>query len=218
MPRTRRDSRPDGIYHVMNRGIDRAPIAQEEWAFALFKRCLEEISEKFNGIILAFCLMRNHYHLLLKTPEQNLSRIMKHFGFVYTQRFNRRYGRDGPLFRGRFHSILVAEEPYLLQVVRYIHLNPVKASVVKSPESYRWSSHPLYLDNVDEPKWLDKEYILRYFGIDSKEAPRHFQGFVEEGCPLEVNAFYERVRLARRIDDDVVWRAYFSSVQKKQVV
>ena len=112
-------------YHVMNRGSNRQLIFTRDEHRLIFLQLLEEIVVKYKLEIHAFCLMGNHYHLLVNTPFANLSRVMRHLNGVYTQKFNLLEQRDGPLFRGRYKAILVENEDYLLQVSRYIHLNPV---------------------------------------------------------------------------------------------
>lgn len=110
--------------------------------------------------IAAYCLMTNHYHLLLQTPEGNISRCMRHLNSVYTLRYNRRHGVDGQLFRGRFQSILVSDNAYLLQLVRYIHKNPGKAGLVKNNKDYQWSSYKGYLSYSQKWQWLYKDFIF----------------------------------------------------------
>ena len=121
---------------------------------------LQETVDLFNIKVAAFCLMPNHYHLMVRTPDANLSRCMRHINGVYTQRYNIRYGRDGTLFRGRFKSILVEADSYVLQLVRYIHLNPVKAGLVKSMDQYVWSSHKGYISKASKWKWLYRSFVL----------------------------------------------------------
>lgn len=127
-------------YHVMNRGRRKENVFLIKSDYYHFVNLLDESAELWNVNICAFCLMPNHYHLLLQTPDANLSRFMRHVNGVYTQRFNRFHKTDGALFRGRFKSILVGEQNYLLDLIRYIHFNPVKAGLVKMPGDYCWSS------------------------------------------------------------------------------
>ena len=125
----------------MNRGRRFESIYSDEQDYALFIDLLIEISEMWNAQIAAYCLMTNHYHLLVQTPDGNLSRCMRHLNSLYTQRFNRRHGYDGPVFRGRYKSILVSDDTDLLQLVRYIHRNPLRAGVVNEMQKYPWSSY-----------------------------------------------------------------------------
>ena len=126
----------------------------------MFIDLLIEISEMWDVNVAAYCLMTNHYHILLQTPDGNISRCMRHLNSVYTQRYNRRHGFDGQLFRGRYKSILVCNDSHLLQLVRYIHKNPVKAGMVKDMPDYVWSSYKGYLSYAKKWKWLYKDYIF----------------------------------------------------------
>ena len=126
MPRPTRVQYPDAFYHVMNRGRGRQAIFHDEAYFRAFLDTLAESHERFDAIIHTYCLMTNHYHLLVQTPRANLDRIMRHINGIYTQRYNRLRKTDGPLFRGRYKAILVDADAYLLQLSRYIHRNPVE--------------------------------------------------------------------------------------------
>lgn len=135
MSRPLRIEVPDAWYHVMNRGLRRQPVFSDVEDYQIFLETLRESCERFGVSLGAYCLMPNHYHLLVHTPNANLSRFMRHVNGVYTQRFNRKNSKDGPLFRGRYRALVVDADEYLLQLVRYIHLNPVKAKLVNSPRS-----------------------------------------------------------------------------------
>ena len=132
MSRPLRIEYPDAWYHVMNRGRRREKIFSGIKDYTLFIGLLKESCYMWHVRIGAFCLMPNHYHILIQTPEGNISRCMRHINGVYTQRFNRIHGCDGPLFRGRYKSILVEAETYLLELLRYIHRNPLKAGLAES--------------------------------------------------------------------------------------
>ena len=146
----------------MNRGAARQAIFANDEHRRLFLKGLSEAWEMFGIEIHAYCLMGNHYHLLIRTPNANLSRAMRHINGVYTQRFNRAVGTDGPLFRGRYKAQLVDEDSYLLLVSRYIHLNPVVANIVEKPAKYRWSSYKAYLLKEPKPNWLTIDFILQH--------------------------------------------------------
>lgn len=162
-------------YHVMNRGLAHNSIFLNDNHRQIFLDLLQEIHERYSSMIHAYCLMDNHYHLLMQTPLGNLSRIMRHLDGVYTQRYNRNVKRDGPLFRGRFKAILVEADAYLLEISRYIHLNPVKAKFVTKAEDFKWSSYSFYLYDT-RPFWLNTEYVLGYF----KNASLKYKEFVEK--------------------------------------
>lgn len=129
----------------MNRGVGRRNIFHDKAYFEAFLEILEEAHQRFGIQIICYCLMSNHYHLLIKTPEANLGRAMRHINGVYTQQYNRLRKTDGPLFRGRYKAILVEEDSYQLQLSRYIHRNPLDTKKLADLESYQWSSYPHYL-------------------------------------------------------------------------
>lgn len=147
-------------YHVMNRGRRSERIFEDRNDYLMFIELLNDAIELWDVRISAYCLMSNHYHLLIQTPKGNLSRAMRHINGVYTQRFNRVHGLDGQLFRGRFKSIIVDGESYLLQLVRYIHRNPLRAGLSDHLHEYPWSSHKGYLSSAGKWGWLYKDIIL----------------------------------------------------------
>lgn len=164
MPRPIRIEYPNAFYHIMNRGRGRQNIFHGDEYFLSFLDCLSEVSQKFGAVIHAYCLMTNHYHLIIETPNANLSRIMRHINGIYTQRYNRLKKIDGSLFRGRFKAILIDADNYLLNLNRYIHRNPVK--LVKNLKDYKWSSYPSYLNLSSTPKWLNKAQTLEVLAGD----------------------------------------------------
>lgn len=145
----------NAFYHVMNRGRGYQNIFQNDDDFKLFIQTTKEACVQFGIQIHAYCLMDNHYHLLVKTPMANLGRAMRHINGVYTQRYNRLKKTDGPLFRGRYKAIVVDSDEYLLHLSKYIHLNPIKANLVKNLEDYPWSSYLVYIG-----KKLDGNFIV----------------------------------------------------------
>ena len=140
MARPLRIEFPGALYHVTARGNARAPIFLEDADRQLLLATLGDANERHGWLCHAYCLMPNHYHLLLGTPDANLSRGMRQLNGLYTQRFNRRHDRVGHVFQGRFKGILVEREAHLLELARYIVLNPVRAGIVACAEAYRWSS------------------------------------------------------------------------------
>lgn len=185
MSRPLRIEYKDAIYHVMNRGLTRQSIFLTDEDYEKFLNVIAEAHSHWQIQVYAYCMMRNHYHLCLGTPEGNISRVMRHIDGVYTQRFNRAHGKDGPLCRGRYKAIIVDEEAYLGSVVRYIHLNPLKAQVVKEPQEYLWSSHRVYLNPDKGPQWLKVDKLLESF-----EGSKGFQAYVMEGNDEEIERFY----------------------------
>jgi len=195
MARPLRINLPGGWYHVMNRGLRRWQIYAEPDDYRLFLDTLQEACARFRVLAGAYCLMPNHYHLLLKTPEANLSRFMRHLDGVYTQRFNRAHAHDGPLFRGRFRALIVDEDAYLTQVVRYIHWNPVEAGLASRPADYLWSSHVYYLKKRDTLAWLSTKTVLSWFGSSRPQAIRAYRSLMNESPDPDVKRFYSRKRL-----------------------
>ncbi len=164
----------------MNRGRRGEKVFESKNDYECFINVLLEAVELFALRISAFCLMPNHYHLLVQTPDANLSRGMRHINGVYTQRFNKAHAFDGQLFRGRYKAIVVEEENYLLQLVRYIHRNPVRAKIVAKPEDYQWSSHKGYLSGTKKWDWLHKSVILSMLATDPGSQARTYRAFMGE--------------------------------------
>jgi len=165
-------------YHVMNRGRRSDKIFEGPDDYRLFIDLLKAAIELWNIQISAYCLMSNHYHLLIHTPQGNLSRCMRHINGVYTQRFNRAHGLDGQLFRGRFKAIVVRGDEYLLQLVRYIHRNPLGAGIVDHLGEYPWSSHNGYLSSAREWDWLYKDFILSILSAREEHRLQAYQQFI----------------------------------------
>ena len=144
----------------MNRARRGQDLFVDKADYLQFIGLLQETTDLFNVKVAAYCMMPTHYHLLLQTPDANLSRCMRHLNGVYTQKYNISHSCDGTLFRGRYKSILVDADTYLLQLVRYIHRNPLKAGLVKRLDQYVWSSHRGYLSKAKKWNWLYKHFVL----------------------------------------------------------
>lgn len=202
MPRPQRIEYENALYHVMNRGRGRQAIFRDECNYQDFLKTLSEAHERFGLEIHAYCLMGNHYHLLIKTPRANLSRGMRHINGLYTQRFNRHAKTDGPLFRGRFKAVLVQEDGYLLQLTRYIHRNPieVRRPLVERLEDYPWSSYPAYLNRAPAPDWLNREQSYRLLGHRGRYS--QYRSYVERGVDEEVGTFYGKAHWSPVLGDD----------------
>lgn len=181
MARPLRIEFPGAVYHVTSRGNDRAPIYVDDDDRRAFLNCLGETVTRFQWLCHAYCLMDNHFHLMIETPEGNLSAGMRQLNGVYTQRFNRRHNRGGHLFQGRFKSILIDKNGYLLELCRYVVLNPVRVGIVVGPEHYLWSSYGATLGLWDPPDWQTTEWILAQFGMWRGRAKRKYRGFVRAG-------------------------------------
>lgn len=194
MARPLRLEYPGAWYHVMNRGAGRRAIFKTDQHRRLFLALLGDIFDTYYVQTHAYCLMGNHYHLLLHTPAANLGRALRHLNGVYTQRYNRAQHTDGPLFRGRYKAVLIDADNYLLQVSRYIHRNPVEAGMVKRATDHRWSSYRAYLKRTAAPPWLHTSRVLAVVG--QREARARYQAYVEQGIDEELRAFYTQKRMA----------------------
>ncbi len=184
----------DAWYHIMNRGRRSEKIFLDISDYLSFFKVLEEAVDLWKIHICAYCLMPNHYHLLIQTPKANISRCMRHINGVYTQRFNRTYKTDGQLFRGRYKSILVGEEEYLLELFRYICFNPVKAGIVKKPGQYQWSSYNDFLVDSNNKKWLSKDFFLDFVvGKDRKHISESSLPIVD--ASTEIYEFFNKKNL-----------------------
>jgi REP element-mobilizing transposase RayT len=180
MAKPLRISYPGAYYHVTTRGNERADIYKRQRDREKFLSYLKSASERYGAVIHAFCLMRNHYHLLLETPHGNLSEIMQHINGAYTTYFNVKRKRVGHLFQGRFKAILIEADEYAMELSRYIHLNPVRGGAVSKPEEYRWSSYCAYIGNVAEPDWINTDFILSFFSPEPELARKKYHIFVED--------------------------------------
>jgi REP element-mobilizing transposase RayT len=178
MARQLRIEFPGAFYHVTSRGNERKAIFKSQRDREKFLSYLETASQRYGAIIHVYCLMNNHYHILIETPLGNLSQIMQHINGAYTTYFNVKRARAGHLFQGRYKSILVEVDEYAKELSRYIHLNPVRARIVDNPEDYQWSSYPYYAVIKKAPGWLCREFILGYFDSKLLQAQRKYGGFV----------------------------------------
>ena len=188
MPRKLRVQYPGAIYHVMNRGDRREPIFRDEEDHRLFLKTLGEACAKTGWQVQAYCLMLNHFHLVVETPKANLVAGMKWFLGTYTGRFNRRHKLFGHLFSGRYKSLIVdgSGDGYLRTVCDYVHLNPVRARLLKAEEplqTHQWSSYPEYLKRTTaRVSWLRVDRVLGEMGINRDDAAgrQHFAQAMEE--------------------------------------
>lgn len=181
MARPLRIEYPGAVYHVTSRGNARADICDDDNDRHLFLSILGQTVKRFNWLCHAYCLMDNHYHLLIETPEGNLSAGMRHLNGVYTQSYHRRHHSDGHVFKGRFKAVLVEKENHLLELCRYVVLNPVRAHMVERAELYHWSSYLPTLGKAAVPPYLTTEWILSNFSASLPESRRLYRQFVHEG-------------------------------------
>ncbi|RLC30652.1 MAG: transposase [Deltaproteobacteria bacterium] len=194
MSRPLRIEYPGAWYHVMNRGRRKEEVFTERKDYIQFIEILKETAELFNMKIAAYCMMPNHYHLLLQTPDGNLSRGMRHINGVYTQRFNRVHKYDGQLFRGRYKSILIEADEYLLQLLRYIHKNPLRAGLIKDLNEYEWSSHRGYISNAKRWEWLYKGFPLSLLSKDPGKRRSAYMKYMAGDVGEEIEQIFGKKR------------------------
>jgi putative transposase len=180
MPRPLRPGIENGIYHVFNRGNRKAPIFLEDADFERFLELLHELRRNFGWPFFAFCLMTNHFHLVVETPEGDVSAGMHRASFLYAQYFNRKYLLDGHVFQGRFKTVLIRSDVQLLAAIRYVVTNPVRAGLTAKAEQWKWSSYRATVGIRRPPAFLSVHRVLRYFGSDVREQRERFTAFVAE--------------------------------------
>lgn len=180
MARPLRVEYPGAFYHVIHRGNASEDIFISERDRERFLEYLAKAVERFGIIIHTYCLMTNHYHMLVETPQPNLSQAIKWINVSYAAYFNRKRKRAGHLFQGRFKAILVDADEYLKHLSRYIHLNPLRAKMVDALADYQWSSYRAFIGRVKAPDWLEIDWLLSLFGKKRKPAAKNYQNFVEE--------------------------------------
>ena len=202
MTRPQRIEYEGAYYHVVNRGAGHGNIFHDDVDRRNILEIINEAFQRFGLEVHAYCLMDNHYHLLVKTPRGNLSRIMRHINGVYTQRYNRRRKTDGALFRGRYKAILIDSDAYLLHLSKYIHLNPLSANMVSSLEEYRWSSYLAYVGEAIPEDWLCQ---LEVYGqvSGSSEGVGAYRAFMNnQEISQFVVDFYSKERLLPVLGED----------------
>lgn len=213
MPRPLRIEYDGAWYHVMNRGANYQAIYYDDAHRNIFLSLLQEIKTYFFVETHAYCLMDNHYHLLLHTPIANLGRAMRHLDGLYTQRFNRIENRDGPLFRGRYKAILVDKDSYLLGLSRYIHLNPVTAKICHSPAEYVWSSYSSYVGLKNKESWLQTNEVLQLVNNNKQQ----YISYVNEGNSQELHDFYNQKKLSPILGEKSFVKDKLRHVNLKQI-
>ena len=173
-----------GLYHVTSRGDRREAIYFSDADRIAWLGILGQVCARFNWVCHAYCQMSNHYHLVIETPEGNLAQGMRQLNGVYTQYINRTHGRVGHVFQGRYKAVLVEKESYLLELARYVVLNPVRAGMVSEIGEWPWSSYPAMLGECEPPNWLQTEWLLGQFGRQRRRAIAGYVDFVRAGVGL----------------------------------
>ena len=169
------------VYHVTARGNARKPIYKDDGDRVKFLEILGEVNRKYNWLCHAYCLMDNHYHIIIETPDGNLSKGMRQLNGLYTQSFNRKRRRVGHVFQGRYKAILIEKESHLLEVCRYVVLNPVRAKAVQEPGEWKWSSFNATAGKIKPPQCLTVDWILGQFGTKRGQAEKGYRDFVRAG-------------------------------------
>ncbi len=183
MPRPPRTLVPNAYYHVYNRGSHKQAIVQDNRDRKTFLDILGKLVSTLDIHLFAYCLMNNHFHFFLKTPQGNLNELMHQFQTQYVRYFNLRYDYVGSLFQGRYRSRLVQADVYATVLIRYIHQNPLEAGLVRSVIDYEWSSYPCYVGKYPSWRWLQTEWALSLFDRNRRTAVEMFQNFHHEKGP-----------------------------------
>jgi len=194
MGRPLRIEYPGALYHITSRGNERKQIFLDHGDRTAFLAILADYHYRYDTYIHSFVLMGNHYHLILETARGNLLQVMHGINGSYTGYFNRKYSRSGHLFQGRYKAILVDKDAYLLQLTRYVHLNPVKAGIVEEPERFAWSSYPGFIGKGNKYDWVEYSWVLGQFGPDEQMASQEYKSFVDSGLKAEQGSLFNGVR------------------------
>ena len=215
---------PGALYHITSRGNERKTIFLDEADRRKFLSLLGEYHDRYGIVLHTYVLMDNHYHIILETPRGNLLKVMHGLNSGYTGYFNRRHGRVGHLFQGRYRAILVEKDSYLVPLSRYVHLNPVRAGVVEKPEQYAWSSYLEYIGRGRKERWMEYDGVLCQFSTNRRRAERKYIEYLREAIkkktetPLKEiygqvilggEGFGERIKRmlkGKRLSQDVVAR------------
>jgi len=171
----------NAVYHLTSRGNTRQGIFFNDGDRELFLQTLAHVVSRYSWICHAYCLMANHYHLLIETPKANLSIGMRQLNGVFTQSFNRRHKRVGHLFQGRFKAVLVEKESYLLELCRYVVLNPVRVKGGTKTAAWKWSSYRATAGLASVPEFLSTDWLLEQFGKNRRVAQKRYREFVRDG-------------------------------------
>jgi len=199
------------LYHLTSRGNERKAIFRDDEDRQGFLDTLCRIVARFNWICHAYCLMNNHYHLIIETPDGNLSQGMRQLNGVYTQYFNRRHNRAGHIFQGRYKSILIEKESYLLEVSRYVVLNPVRAKAAERAEDWKWSSYRGAAGMEKPHKCFTPDWILGQFGAKRRQAEKRYREFVAAG--IKEKGIWKEVRGQSILGDNIFFEKLLDHVR-----
>ncbi len=187
MSRPQRNDFDGAWHHVMNRGSGHRPVFRDTLDRIVFLELLADAARRHLVAVHAYCLMGNHFHILVENRGGSVAKTMQDLSGRYTRRFNAREGQDGPIFRGRYHSVEVRGDAHLLLVSRYIHANPVAAGLCSDCRDWRWSSAPAYLGLAPRPVWLMTSFVLSLFSEPTTTA---YGQFMAAGIDGPTTAFY----------------------------
>ena len=208
---------PGAFYHVTSRGNEQRVIFKSQRDRKKFLTYLESATQRYDARIHAYCLMDNHYHLLIETPSGNLPQIMRHINGAYATYFNVKHKRFGHLLQGRYKAILVDMDVYAKELSRYIHLNPIRAKRVERLEHYQWSSYLEYIGRIKLQPWIVRDFILSYFGQEVKIAQQNYLKFVEAKLGEEYKSPFRKVVGSTILGDEdfvkMVKQNYLQSIE-----
>src|SRR3989304_6243544 len=185
MARPLRIEYPGAVYHITNRGNDKKSVFKDDQDRETFLKVLAFVNKRYHWLGHAYCLMDNHYHLMIETPDGNLSLGMRQLNGVYTQARNKRHNKTGHLFQGRYKAILIQKDTHLLEVCRYVVLNPVRAKMVEKPEDWRWSSYRATAGKEQPHPCLTTDWILGQFSRTRAKAEKEYRQLVRWGIGKE---------------------------------
>ncbi|WLI88853.1 transposase [Massilia sp. R2A-15] len=191
MPRPTRVDFPGAIHHITSRGDRRETIYRDDIDRQNWLRVLSGVCSKYAWSVHAFCQMGNHYHLVVEMAEANLARGMRQLNGLYTQRFNYRHAGSGHVFQARYHSELVHRQAHLIELMRYVVLNPVRAGIVGAPGDWPWSSFAMTSGVLPAPRWLQIDWVLSQFSGERDEAIHAYRRFVMEGAASGLGARHD---------------------------
>ncbi len=192
MARPLRIEYPFAVYHITSRGNEKKNIFLDDKDRISFLDILSKVVKKYNWLCYSYCLMNNHYHIVIETPDGNLSKGMRQLNGVYTQIFNKRHKRIGHLFQGRYKAIIIQKQSHLLEVCRYVILNPVRAQIVNDPADYKWSSYKSTLGLEKKPDFLSIDWLLEQFHSDRNIAINLFKDYLLSG--INKGRIYDEIK------------------------
>jgi len=216
MARPLRIEYPGAVYHVTSRGNEKKAVFKDDQDRENFLRTLQHVNKRYNWLCHAYCLMDNHYHLLIETPDGNLSLGMRQLNGVYTQLFNNRHRRTGHLFQGRYKAVVIQKDTHLLEVCRYVVLNPVRACMVEKPGDWKWSSYQATISQVKPHPCLTIDWILGQFSRVRVKATKEYRKFISWGINKET--IWTEVKGQILLGDDAFIESHADHLKKRRLI